>query len=75
MPDFFDGKPYDLTKFPPKSDEEKNDLQAFFGGIANPPANVEKLTKFGHYLKENGAKKVGIYGFCWGKSFWFIRDL
>jgi len=68
MPDFFepDG-PFPIDKFPPSTDADKQALQNFFGGIANPPETVKKLTAFGEFLKSNGAKKVGVYGFCWGK--------
>lgn len=68
MPDFFhpDGA-FDIGKFPPKSDQDKADLQAFFGGTASPPANLKKLTAFGETLKTNGAKSIGVYGMCWGE--------
>jgi len=67
MPDFFepDG-PYPVDKYPPKTDQDKADIQAFFGGIASPPANVTKLKSFGQVLKANGAQRIGVYGFCWG---------
>ncbi|KAJ2919319.1 hypothetical protein MD484_g1097, partial [Candolleomyces efflorescens] len=67
MPDFFEhDKPFPASKYPPQSDQDKADLQAFFGGTANPPAAIAKLTKFGSHLKSEGAKNVGVYGFCWG---------
>jgi len=67
MPDFFepDG-PFPHDPFPPTTDEGKQALQNFFGTTANPPKNVEKLIEFGKVLKTNGAKKIGVYGFCWG---------
>jgi dienelactone hydrolase len=67
MPDFFepDG-PFPHDPFPPTTDEGKQALQNFFGGTANPPKNVEKLTDFGQALKREGAQKIGVYGFCWG---------
>ncbi|EEB91195.1 hypothetical protein MPER_10485, partial [Moniliophthora perniciosa FA553] len=67
MPDFFepDG-PFPIDKFPPQTDEEKQQLQDFFGGTANPADNIAKLVTFGKTLKEEGAKRVGAYGFCWG---------
>lgn len=68
MPDFFEPEaPFPVDKFPPKTDEDKAAVQAFFGGIASPPANIEKLTAFGKTLRADGAKKLGAYGFCWGK--------
>ncbi|KAI3621940.1 dienelactone hydrolase family protein [Moniliophthora roreri] len=67
MPDFFepDG-PFPIDKFPPQTDEEKQQLQDFFAGTANPADNIAKLVTFGKTLKEEGAKRVGAYGFCWG---------
>jgi len=66
MPDFFNGKPYPLDKFPPSTDQEKADFQTFWGGIANIPNTLGKLTKFGETLKAADVKRVGVYGFCWG---------
>lgn len=69
MPDFFeDGEPYPLERFPPKTDEDKARLQAFFGGIALPPKNKDRLIDFGKTLKGDGVKFAGVYGFCWGSS-------
>ena len=31
MPDFLQGKPWPVDQFPPKTDEEKEKLQQFFG--------------------------------------------
>lgn len=69
MPDFFepDG-PFPSEKYPPKTDQDKADLQDFFAGIASPPIAIKKLTSFGEFLKSKGAKKVAIYGFCWGEG-------
>ncbi|KAI0076229.1 hypothetical protein K474DRAFT_1691426 [Panus rudis PR-1116 ss-1] len=67
MPDFFEnGEAWPVDKFPPKTDEEKQKLQQFFGGIASPPDNKNKLINFGKALKNDGAKFIGVYGFCWG---------
>ncbi|RXW23830.1 hypothetical protein EST38_g2024 [Candolleomyces aberdarensis] len=67
MPDFFEpNEAFPSSKYPPKTDQDKADIQAFFGGTASPPKAIAKLTKFGNYLKSQGAKNVGIYGFCWG---------
>lgn len=68
MPDFFEeGSAWLLEQYPPKTDEQKANIQKFFGGIASPPDNAEKLLTFGKALKEEGVKTVGCYGFCWGK--------
>ncbi|KAG6891087.1 hypothetical protein C0995_014177 [Termitomyces sp. Mi166 len=67
MPDFFEPSgPYPIEKFPPKTHQDKRDLQDFFGGTASPPAAIKKLTDFGMALRTNGAKNVAAYGFCWG---------
>ncbi|KAF7310599.1 Dienelactone hydrolase family protein [Mycena chlorophos] len=67
MPDFFEpNAPFPSENFPPTTDEGKKALQDFFGGTANPGAAVEKLTAFGKHLKDNGATKIGVFGFCWG---------
>ncbi len=67
MPDFFEpDAPFDIAKFPPKTDQDKADLQAFFGSTANPSAAITKLKTFGESLKANGFKRVGVYGMCWG---------
>lgn len=67
MPDFFEpDAPWPADKFPPKTDEEKAKLQAFFGGAANPQNAVSKLLNVAKALKADGAKFVGAFGFCWG---------
>ncbi|KAF6766486.1 dienelactone hydrolase [Ephemerocybe angulata] len=67
MPDFFEPEgPFDINRYPPKTEEDKKAIQDFFGGTANPSAAISKLTKFGEHLKSNGAQKVAVYGFCWG---------
>jgi dienelactone hydrolase len=68
MPDFFEPEgPFDINRYPPKNSEDSAAIQGFFGSIASPPDNVQKLTKFGQHLKATGIKTIGIYGFCWGK--------
>ncbi|KLO20021.1 hypothetical protein SCHPADRAFT_912270 [Schizopora paradoxa] len=67
MPDFFEpNEPFPIDKFPPKSDEDKDDLQRFFAGPAKPEKAVDNLIRFGKSLREDGKIKVGAYGMCWG---------
>ncbi|KAI0666316.1 hypothetical protein C8Q78DRAFT_1060766 [Trametes maxima] len=67
MPDFFEpAGPWPVDQFPPKTDEEKAKLQAFFGGTAKPQDAVGKLVNVGKALKSEGAGWVGTFGFCWG---------
>ncbi|PCH33283.1 hypothetical protein WOLCODRAFT_141584 [Wolfiporia cocos MD-104 SS10] len=70
MPDFFEpGAPWPADKFPPQTDEEKANLHVFFGGAANPKNGVMKLVTVSKALKDDGAKFVGAFGFCWrGKA-------
>jgi dienelactone hydrolase len=68
MPDFFEpNQAFSISKFPIKSDQDRADLQSFFGGPAKPPASVAKLKSFGEFLKSEGVNHIGVYGFCWGK--------
>jgi len=67
MPDFFEpSPPFPGEKFPPQTDEAKQELQDFFGGPASPPKSVSKLLDFAKTLKGDGFKFVGALGFCWG---------
>lgn len=73
MPDFFEpDSAFPIDGFPPKSDVDKQALQDFFGGPANPQKTKEKLEAFGKLLKNNGAKRLGVYGFCWGMCMSYI---
>lgn len=68
MPHFFEpDQPFPIEKFPPKTQEQKQELQNFFATVASPSKNTEKLLTFGKELKSAGARKVGVYGFCWGE--------
>ncbi|KAI0700444.1 hypothetical protein BC835DRAFT_1404870 [Cytidiella melzeri] len=67
MPDFFEGdEPWSLENFPPKTDEDKQKLQDWFAGFANPANHVPKLAKVGKELKSEGVDFVLAYGYCWG---------
>ena len=67
MPDFFgEGKAFGIENFPPKNDQDKKDLQDFFGGPASPPATAARLVDFANVLKSEGFKKLGAHGYCWG---------
>ncbi|KAF8610073.1 alpha/beta-hydrolase [Ceratobasidium sp. AG-I] len=65
-PDFFEGKPFDLDKFPPKDKEEEKELQAFFGGVANLSDRLVQLKTLADQLHKDGYTFVGTVGFCWG---------
>ena len=67
MPDFFgEGSAFGVEKLPPRNEQDKKDLQAFFGGIASPPSNAARLVDFANVLKGEGFKKIGAIGYCWG---------
>ncbi|TFK76734.1 hypothetical protein BDN72DRAFT_829888 [Pluteus cervinus] len=67
MPDFFEpASPFPPSKYPPKTEQDNADIQAFFGGPASPTVNTEKLLAFGKALRGEGIDRIGAYGFCWG---------
>jgi len=67
MPYFFEPhKPFPIDKFPPKSDDEKDELQRFFAGPAKPEKALNNLIKVGKTLRDDGKVKIGTYGMCWG---------
>ncbi|KAG9099205.1 hypothetical protein FS749_001817 [Ceratobasidium sp. UAMH 11750] len=65
-PDFFNGKPHDHNKFPPKNEEEGKELQASFGNAGNWAARLPQMTALADQLHAEGFKFVGPIGFCWG---------
>lgn len=70
MPNFFfPDEPISLDNFPPQTDEQKQALQDFFGGTANPPKTVGKVDQAGEALKKDGYKKLVVYGLCWGRYY------
>ncbi|KAF8758458.1 Dienelactone hydrolase family [Rhizoctonia solani] len=58
--------PWDANNFPPQTDEDKQKLQDFFGGVANVGERVKDVGDLADKLKADGAKFVGTIGFCWG---------
>jgi dienelactone hydrolase len=67
MPDFFEpDPPFPKDKFTPSSPEHRAAIQQFAATTANVDNAIHKLISFGQLLKKDGAKKVGVYGFCWG---------
>lgn len=68
MPDFFgEGNAFNIENYPPKNDSNKNELQGFLAGTANPPATAARLVNFAKVLKGEGFEKLGAHGYCWGK--------
>jgi dienelactone hydrolase len=68
IPDFFDGKPADISWYPPKTEEDGKNLGAFFSGPAAPPKTVPRIPKILEQLKKEnpGLTTWGIVGYCWG---------
>lgn len=68
MPDFFEGKPADISWYPPDTDEKGKKLGEFFKTTAAPPKNVERVGKVLNELKEKNPdiKSWGVLGYCWG---------
>lgn len=68
MPDFFEGhEPWPLDKFPPKTEEDKQEFQKWFGSVADPARHIPRVIQIGETLKEDGAEFVLGYGYCWGE--------
>ncbi|KAJ5557273.1 hypothetical protein N7494_001188 [Penicillium frequentans] len=69
MPDFFEGKPADISWYPPTTDEHKKLLGNFFQNQAAPPLHLPKLPEIvseANKLAPNGGFDWSILGFCWG---------
>ncbi|KAI5451334.1 hypothetical protein NCC49_001928 [Naganishia albida] len=66
MPDFLQGNPWPVDQFPPKTDEEKEKLQQFFGTTANPQERLKETVEVAKALQSEGYTSIGLYGFCWG---------
>lgn len=68
MPDFFDGKPADISWFPPTDEDKKAKLGNFFANQGAPPKTAAIVPST---LKEieklyPSIKTWGVAGFCWG---------
>nr|CDI52577.1 dienelactone hydrolase [Melanopsichium pennsylvanicum 4] len=66
MPDFFRGKPIAQEDYPPQTDEQKQAFQNFFGAAGDFTARKPELEAIAAELKQDGAQKLGVMGFCWG---------
>ncbi|KAL9083323.1 MAG: hypothetical protein Q9165_008581 [Trypethelium subeluteriae] len=70
VPDWFEGKPCDLSWHPPDTKEKEEKLGNFFQTTGAPPKTAQRVPKVVELLKkmpENAAvQKWGVVGYCWG---------
>ena len=68
MPDFFEGKPADISWYPPDTKEKGEKLGEFFKTTAAPPKAVAKVAQVMAELKEKypDIQNWGVLGYCWG---------
>ncbi|KAI9716823.1 MAG: hypothetical protein M1812_005163 [Candelaria pacifica] len=68
IPDFFEGKPADISWYPPDTKEKKEKMGAFFSGPAAPPKTVERVPKVVKAIESQfpGIESWGVVGYCWG---------
>jgi len=68
MPDFFEGKPADISWYPPDTEEKGKKLGEFFGGAAAPPKTLSKIPGILDAIKKenSGLDTWGVVGYCWG---------
>lgn len=68
MPDFFEGKPADISWYPPDTKEKKEKLGEFFSNVGNPTKTVERVPKVIKEIESqfSGIESWGAVGFCWG---------
>lgn len=68
MPDFFEGKPADISWYPPDTDEKGKALGNFFQTSAAPPKTAEKVPTLVKEIqaKYPNIKTWGAVGYCWG---------
>ncbi|KAK5148812.1 hypothetical protein LTR04_000474 [Oleoguttula sp. CCFEE 6159] len=68
MPDFFEGKPADISWYPPDTKEKGEKLGEFFKTTAAPPKTVERVPKVVKEINEkySSIQSWGVVGYCWG---------
>ncbi|THW15756.1 alpha/beta-hydrolase [Aureobasidium pullulans] len=68
MPDFFEGKPVDISDYPPDTKEKGERLGKFFETTGAPPKTVGRIPKVIDEIKSQNQsiQSWGIVGFCWG---------
>lgn len=68
MPDWFEGKPADLSWYPPDTEEKKKQLMTFISGTAALDKVVPRIPKVVQELNKQypNIEKWGVVGYCWG---------
>ncbi|KAF1916706.1 dienelactone hydrolase family protein-like protein [Ampelomyces quisqualis] len=67
VPDFFDGRPADISWYPPDDDDKGKKLGEFFATQAAPAKTVARIPRMVAELGETrGVEKWAVVGFCWG---------
>ncbi|WFC98347.1 carboxymethylenebutenolidase [Malassezia yamatoensis] len=66
MPDFLRNHPWPIDGFPPRDKEEEKRFGDWVDTIGNVGDRVKDVRSVVDELKSNGAKMIGLYGFCWG---------
>ncbi|KZF20780.1 alpha/beta-hydrolase [Xylona heveae TC161] len=68
VPDWFEGKPADISWYPPDTKEKGEKLGNFFSTTGAPPKTIQRVPKVVEELKSqnSGVDSWGLLGFCWG---------
>jgi len=68
MPDFFEGKPADISWYPPDTKEKGEALGQFFSTTGAPPKTASKIPSLLKEISKSSPsiKTWGVVGFCWG---------
>jgi len=68
IPDWFEGKPADISWYPPDTKEKGEKLGNFFQTTGAPPTTAGKIPSYIQSLQASypNLTSFGIVGFCWG---------
>jgi len=68
MPDFFEGKPADISWYPPDNEEKGKKLGEFFQGPADPPKVIPRVPKLVEAINQQYSEiqTWAVVGYCWG---------
>jgi dienelactone hydrolase len=67
VPDFFEGRPADISWYPPDNKDKEAKLGKFFEEQGAPGKTVPRVPKIvGELGKSYGVEKWAVLGFCWG---------